>query len=321
MKIAQFAAFGRPEEVLRCVEVDDVGAPAPDEAVVDVLVFPINPADLLTVEGRYAVRPPLPARLGAECVGRVIARGRDVHDLAEGDLVIPLDRENWVQRKKSKATQLVKVPSGVDLLQLAMLKVNPPTAHLMMTKYVALQPGDWLIQDAANSGVGSNLIRLARAGGIHTVNVVRREELVAPLQAMGADVVLVDGDDLAARVQAAGAGPIRLAIDAIGGEAVMRLADCLAEGGTVVNYGLLSGTPCMLGAHQTIFKSITLTGFWLQKNLTAMARADLEALYGDLAARVADGTLRGPARMSSRTQPNCSIWRITGCFQAMRCWR
>jgi len=122
--------------------------------------------------------------------------------------------------------------------------------------------------------------------------VVRRQELVAPLQAMGADLVLVDGDDLAARVQAAGAAPIRLAIDAIGGEAVMRLADCLADGGTVVNYGLLSGKPCMLGAQQTIFKSITLTGFWLQKALTAMARADLESLYADLAARVADGALR-----------------------------
>lgn len=57
MKIAQFSAFGKPEEVLRCVDADDVGAPAQDEAVIDVLAFPINPADLLTVEGRYAVRP------------------------------------------------------------------------------------------------------------------------------------------------------------------------------------------------------------------------------------------------------------------------
>ena len=73
---------------------------------------------------------------------------------------------------------------------------------------------------------------------------------------------------------------------------MLRLADCLAEGGTVVNYGLLSGQPCQLGAHHTIFKGITLTGFWLQKALTAMARPDVEALYADLAARIADGTLR-----------------------------
>jgi trans-2-enoyl-CoA reductase len=122
--------------------------------------------------------------------------------------------------------------------------------------------------------------------------VVRRESLVRPLAALGANLVVVDGEDLAERVRAGtGGAPLKLAIDAIGGEIVMRLADCLAEGGTVVNYGLLSGKPCMLGAHHTIFKGITLTGFWLQKALTAMARAALEKLYGDLAERVRTGAL------------------------------
>jgi NADPH:quinone reductase-like Zn-dependent oxidoreductase len=106
-------------------------------------------------------------------------------------------------------------------------------------------------------------------------------------------VVVVDGADLAERVRhATGGGAIRLAIDAIGGDMVLRLADCLAEGGTIVNYGLLSGQPCQLGAHHTIFKGITLTGFWLQKSLTAMARPDLETLYRGLAGRIADGTLK-----------------------------
>jgi NADPH:quinone reductase-like Zn-dependent oxidoreductase len=116
--------------------------------------------------------------------------------------------------------------------------------------------------------------------------------LAAPLEAIGADVVVVDGADLAERVRAVTGGtPPRLAIDAIGGSVVMRLADCLAEGGTVVNYGLLSGEPCMLAGHHTVFKGITLTGFWLQKMLSAMARRDLESLYADLASRVRSGAL------------------------------
>jgi hypothetical protein len=143
------------------------------------------------------------------------------------------------------------VPADADPHQLAMLKVNPATALMMLRNYVDLQPGDWVIQDAANSGVGSNLIRLAGADGVRTVNVVRRAALAAPLEAIGADVVVVDGADLAERVRAVTGGtPPRLAIDAIGGSVVMRLADCLAEGGTVVNYGLLSGEPCMLAGHQ-----------------------------------------------------------------------
>ena len=292
MKQVQFTAFGVPHEVAACVDVPDVGAPGADEVVIEVLAFPINPADLLTMSGGYAVRPQLPATLGAECVGRIAAVGSNVQHLAVGERVINLGRDNWCQRRKVPAAQALKVPADADLLQLAMLKVNPATALLMLRNYVDLQPGDWVIQDAANSGVGTNLIRLAKVDGIRTVNVVRRESLVAPLRDIGADVVVVDGDDLAERVrQATGGASIRLAIDAIGGAMVLRLADCLAEGGTVVNYGLLSGEPCQLGAHHTIFKSITLTGFWLQKALTAMARPDLEALYADLAARVADGTL------------------------------
>ena len=292
MKQVQFTAFGAPHEVAACVDVPDVGAPGPDEVVIEVLAFPINPADLLTITGGYAVRPKLPATLGAECVGRIAAVGSEVRDLAVGDRVINLGRDNWCQRRKVPAAQALEVPADADLLQLAMLKVNPATALMMLRNYVELQPGDWVIQDAANSGVGTNLVRLARADGIRTVNVVRRASLVEPLQAIGADVVVVDGADLAERVRQATGGAIRLAIDAIGGEIVMRLADCLAEGGTVVNYGLLSGQPCQLGAHHTIFKGVTLTGFWLQKSLTAMARPDLETLYGGLAARIADGTLR-----------------------------
>jgi trans-2-enoyl-CoA reductase len=293
MKQVQFTAFGTPHEVAECVEVPDVGAPGPDEVVIEVEAFPINPADLLTMTGNYAVRPQLPATLGAECVGRITAVGADVRRLAPGDRVINLGRDNWCQRRKVAAAQALKVPADADVLQLAMLKVNPATALLMLRNYVELQPGDWVIQDAANSGVGTNLIRLAKADGIRTVNVVRRGALTKPLQVIGADRVVVDGADLAERVrEATGGVAIRLAIDAIGGAMALRLADCLAEGGTVVNYGLLSGEPCQLGAHHTIFKSITLTGFWLQKALTSMARPDLEALYGDLAARIADGTLR-----------------------------
>jgi NADPH:quinone reductase-like Zn-dependent oxidoreductase len=291
MKQVRFAAFGLPQEVASCADVAEVGAPGSGEVVVDVEAFPINPADLLTMTGGYAVRPELPATLGAEAVGRISAVGSEVQDRSVGDRVILLARENWCQQRRVPAAQVLKVPAAADVLQLAMLKVNPATALLMLKNYVLLRPGDWVIQDAANSGVGTSLIRLAKADGLHTVAVVRRPSLVAPLEAIGADLVVVDGDDLAERVSAAGAGPIRLAIDGVGGEAVMRLADCLAEGGTVVNYGLLSGKPCMLGAHQTIFKGITLTGFWLQKNLTSMARADLEALYAGLAGRVADGTL------------------------------
>lgn len=292
MKRVQFSAFGNPADVIEAVEVDEPPAPGADEAAFDVEAFPINPADLLTVQGRYAERPPLPATLGAECLGRVTAVGANVRHLSVGDRVINMGRDNWCQRQCVRAGQLVPVPGDGDPLQLAMLKVNPATALLMLKSYVDLEPGDWVIQDAANSGVGQCLIRFARAEGIHTLNVVRRSELIAPLEALGADAVLVDGPDLAeqARVVTHGKGA-RLAIDAVGGTAVTRLADCLADGGTAVNYGLLSGHNCEMTSFQLVFRRLTLTGFWLVPHLTAMTTDRRTALYADLAQRIASGQL------------------------------
>jgi NADPH:quinone reductase-like Zn-dependent oxidoreductase len=234
--------------------------------------------------------------VGSESVGRIAAVGAAVGHLQVGDRVINMDRDNWAQQRKVKAARAIKMPEGVDVLQLAMLKVNPATARLMLRDYVALQAGDWVIQDAANSGVGQNLIRLlirlAKADGIRTVNIVRREELIEPLKAIGADAVVVDGPDLVEAVRAETEGTAKLAIDAVAGPATLRIADCLADGGTVVNYGLLSGEPCMLGSHHAVFRGITLTGFWLVRSLGAMAPEEILALYGDLAGRIAAGDLR-----------------------------
>lgn len=293
MKIVEFASFGTPHEVAACVEAPDPKPCAEDEVIVEVEAFPINPADLLGISGKYAVRPPLPATPGAECVGRIVAVGAGVDELAVGDRVLPLSRENWVQRSKIKAAQALKMPAEADTLQLAMLKVNPATALCMLRDYVSLEPGAWLIQDAANSGVGTSLIALAKADGVKTVNVVRREELIAPLTALGADVVVVDGEDLAGRVaEATGGADIKLAIDAVAGDICLRLAECLGQGGTIVNYGMLSDRPCQVSPYHVVFKEITLTGFWLATVLPARSREELVALYGDLAGRVVGGELR-----------------------------
>ncbi len=293
MKIVEFARFGIPHRVCACVEASEPGVPAEDEVAIEVEAFPINPVDLLTIEGAYATRPELPATPGSESVGRLTAVGAAVAGLAPGDRVINLGRNNWAQRLRVKAAAVLKVPGDADALQLAMLKINPATALSMLRDYVALEPGDWVIQDAANSGVGTYLIALARAEGLHTVNVVRREGLSAPLEALGAEVVVVDGADLAGRVAAAtGGADIKLGIDAVAGEASGRLAECLAEGATLVNYGMLSGKPCTIDPHLVVFRGITLTGFWLAKVLGGAARAEVEALYGELVGRVAEGSLR-----------------------------
>jgi mitochondrial enoyl-[acyl-carrier protein] reductase / trans-2-enoyl-CoA reductase len=292
MKVVQFNAFGAAHEVARIVDCPEPESLDAGEVLVEVEAFPINPVDLLTIAGSYAVRPPLPAVPGSEALGRVIAIADGVSHVAAGDRVLMMSRENWVQRKKIKANEAIRIDVDADPLQLAMLKINPPTAYLMMTRFQELAKGDWLIQNAANSGVGTCLISFARAQGVRTVNVVRRAELMAPLTERGADLVLVDGPDLDERVRAAiGTDRLALGIDAVAGDATGRLAQCLSDGGVVVNYGMLSDMPCAVDPHQIVFHEITLTGFWLVRFLTAMSTDEKTSLYAELAGRVASGEL------------------------------
>jgi NADPH:quinone reductase-like Zn-dependent oxidoreductase len=293
MKSAQLSAIGPAEKTVRCIDVQDPGAPGAGEVLVDVVACSINPADILIIEGEYATKPTPPCALGIEGAGTVAAVGAGVTNLKIGDKVMSLGRTNWTQRIRDKAETFVRLPKEVDLAQAAMLKVNVATAHLMLTQYVELKRGDWVIQNAANSGVGVDLIRLAHADGIRTVNVVRRASLVDALKKLGADVVIVDGPDLAQRVaKETGGAAIRLGIDAVAGAATGRLAQCVAEGGTVVNYGLMSGEPCQIDAFQFLFRDIHLAGFWLAKLMRGMKFDEIQAMYGKLGARLLDGTIQ-----------------------------
>jgi trans-2-enoyl-CoA reductase len=294
MKKVEITDYGTPETVARCVEAPDVAAPGPGEIVFDVLAFPINPADISFCRGSYRLRPQLPATPGAECVGRVTAVGSGVADIRPGDLVIHMQRENWVQRRRIPAADAIPLPAGLDLAQAAMLRINPATALLLLEDHAALQPGDWVIQDVANSAVGRHLIVLAKAKGVHTVNVVRRDDVTGELKALGADIVLTDGPDLAGRAQqATGGTPIRLGIDAVSGEACKRVAESVAEGGVVVSYGSMSGADPVM-SRAALSRGVRLTAFTLGDGLAKRTTAQVRALYGDLAAKIRDGVLKAP---------------------------
>jgi trans-2-enoyl-CoA reductase len=287
--------YGTPRDVARTADVADVGEPGPDEVVFDVLAFPINPADMWFCRGSYRLKPPLPATPGAECVGRVTAVGAAVRHVKKGDLVINLQRENWAQRRKVKGDDAIPLPAGIDLKQAAMVRINPPTAQLMLSDFVDLNAGDWVIQNVANSAVGRLLIVLARQRGLRTVNVVRRAELADELKALGADIVIVDGDNLAQRVAKQTAeARIMLGVEAIGGAATGRLADCITTDGTLVHYGSMSGEDPEVGRSNFIYRGVRLTGFMLGRFLAKRSPEKIREIYARLAAQVMAGKLQAP---------------------------
>jgi trans-2-enoyl-CoA reductase len=228
---------------------------------------PINPADLNQIEGKYPVRPELPATPGFEGAGVVVDLGPNVTNIAVGDLVIvPHDVGTWRDAVAVKAEDLVVVPAGIEPVDAATLKINPMTAWRLLHDYVDLQKGDWLIQNAANSAAGRAVIQIARELGYKTVNVVRRAELIDELRAEGGDDVLVDGENLREEVKnATGGAPIRLGLNAVGGDSALRLANCLAPGSTLVTFGAMSLQPLRIPNGLLIFKDLRFRGIWINK--------------------------------------------------------
>lgn len=288
-----------PQDVIEAVEFEEP-ALQDGQVLIELLAAPINPSDVLTLTGQYGILPPLPSVGGNEGVGKVVKHGPGVDSPAIGQTVLlPVGIGTWATHMIAPAKGLVALPNGVDPVQLSMITINPPTASLMLSEFVELQQGDWVIQNAANSGVGSYLIALAKLRGLKTVNVVRTEAQAKALLDAGADVALVDGvvdgASLAKRVkQATDGASIKLGIDAVGGSATSRLGECLADGGTVVNYGAMSGDPCTLPPTLIIFKDITVRGFWLAKWFRTASPEQQKQLFGNIIGLIAAGKLAAP---------------------------
>jgi NADPH:quinone reductase-like Zn-dependent oxidoreductase len=295
MQAIQIEAFGNPAEVLKVVDIPDVGAPAAGEVVIALEASPINMSDLLMISGRYGYRPKLPSVMGTEGVGRVIAVGSDVKHLKQGDrTLLPYPAPAWAERIKTDASRLRPLPNG-DVHQLAMLGINPPTAYLLLTDFVNLPPGSWVIHNSANSGVGRALIPIAKSLGLKTANVVRREDVVAEITAIGGDVVLVDGPDLGKRVAAeTGNAEIALAVDGVGDTSTTNLLGCLAEKGVHVFYSAISGKPPVVPATQFIFRDITMRGFWLAHWFNRAKPEQITEMYDRLTPLVASGAISAP---------------------------
>ncbi|PYK55480.1 MAG: alcohol dehydrogenase [Verrucomicrobia bacterium] len=263
---AVYETHGNPADVLH-VESRPWPTPAAGEVIVKMRAAPINPADLNQIEGKYPVRAELPATPGFEGAGVIVDVGTKIKGLTNGSLVIlPHNVGTWREAVAVNADELVVVPEGIKPVHAAMLKINPMTAWRLLHDYVDLARGNWLIQNAANSAAGRAVIQIARELGYKTVNIVRRSELIDELRAEGGDVVLIDSENLRHAVEDAIAGPpIRLGLNAVGGESALRLANCLAPGSTLVTYGAMSLQPLKIPNGLLIFKDLRFRGIWINK--------------------------------------------------------
>jgi NADPH:quinone reductase-like Zn-dependent oxidoreductase len=302
-KYVSYSQIGNPADVLE-VKTEASRALKKGEVRVQVLAAPINPSDVLQIAGNYGVDAILPARPGSEGVGRVKEISSGVKTLKVGQLVLLASGSTWAEEQVGPAEGFLPLPDlgpiSADVIeQLAMSAVNPLTALLMLNSFEDIEEGQWIAQSAANSAVGGYVIQLAKQRGIKTVNIVRREGLAEGLLAKGADIVLIDGPDLAKQIaKATDNASIRLALDPVGGDTYARLAESLGYGGTLVAYGFLSGKPPMLNTGQLIFNDTRLRGFWLYKWYQTATIQEKQEVFGQVIPLIVNGTLK--ANIDSR---------------------
>ncbi len=267
MKAAVFDAFGEPSHVLKARDVP-TPTPGPGQVRARMIASPVNPSDLLVVQGLYGVLPTLPAIPGFEGVGVVDQVGPGLLGrLVKGKRVAVINSAggNWAEYAVIPARQARPIPDAIPDEQAAAFFVNPATVLALARHVLRVPKGAWLLQGAAGSTLGRMIIKLGRHDGFKTLNVVRRAEAMAELKALGGDAVIASSDgpiEDQVRAITGGAG-VRYAIDPVGGATGMGLFRSLGEGGRLVLYGTLSGEPIPVDPRLVISGRRTIEGFWL----------------------------------------------------------
>jgi NADPH:quinone reductase-like Zn-dependent oxidoreductase len=218
---------------------EDLPTPQDGEARVKILAAGVAYADVGVRLGTYPVpesgrRPVSP---GYDIVGVVDALGSGVSGISVGQPVAALTIVGgYAQYFCLPASELVRVPAGLDPAQAVSLVLNYVTAYQMLHRVAAVQAGDWILVHGAAGGVGTALIELGKLVGLRILGTASagKQDLVAQ---MGAVAINYQTDDFVARVKQETGQGVASAYDPIGPENYARSYQALRPGGILVTYG------------------------------------------------------------------------------------
>ncbi|KAJ3091773.1 hypothetical protein HK102_013479 [Quaeritorhiza haematococci] len=290
--------------------------PTPSDVKIKFITFPINPADINQIQGTYPVQPRLEDDNGYvpgnEGLAEVVEVGDAVKDLAVGDWVIPATPGfgTWRKYASCKPNEVIKLDKrGISPVAAATITVNPCTAYRMLRDFVPLKPGDVVIQNGANSGVGQAVIQLCKAWGLKSVNVVRDRpnlgELVTSLRDLGATEVVTDTELRKSSVESMlkELGSPKLALNCVGGKSATNLARLLGHSGCMVTYGGMSKEPVTIPTSLLIFRNLTFNGFWMTRWYNEHSIEEKGQMLDDLLNMMRKGEFAEPAHVKVDWSP------------------
>ncbi|WP_201587430.1 zinc-binding dehydrogenase [Psychrobacter jeotgali] len=296
MRTATYNTFGTPSEVL---SISDSATPEPKdhEVRIKTILSSIHNHDLVTIKGEYGNKPDLPATGGSEAVGVIDTLGKDVEGFEKGQRVVVSGVQGtWADYFIAPASKLIPIPDTIDDEMAAQLIAMPMSALLLM-EFLNIEPGQWIIQNAANGAVGESMAMLAPTRNINTINLVRSKESEQELIDLGIteNNVVTDNDDWKEQVKKiVGDAEISGAVDAVGGKSGGELVSLLGKYGSMASLGAVSGQPLMLNPSHLIFNLTKVKGFWASDMMQQISGDDMQRLTKELIKNAANGTLKLP---------------------------
>ncbi len=257
MQAVRIHEFGGPEAL--CIEELATPCPRAGEALVKLEAVGVNFIDTYQRKGLYPV--PLPATLGLEGAGSVVATGPEVRSIKPGDRVAFADvRGAYAECVAAPEQRLVPIPDGVSADTAAAAMLQGMTAHYLSQTTCKLGAQDRCLIHAAAGGVGLLLIQMARNAGAFVIGTCSSEAKAELASAAGADaVILYTEQDFKTEVQRITAGEgVTVAYDSVGKATFEDSLDCLARRGRMVLYGNASGpvtecNPASLASRGSLF--------------------------------------------------------------------
>jgi mitochondrial enoyl-[acyl-carrier protein] reductase / trans-2-enoyl-CoA reductase len=298
-KAVQLTNYHSGSPQLDIVELP-VPTPGAGEVLVKMQLRPVNPADgfvFMTVyPGFIPSKDNANPIAGLEGTGVVEAVGEGVSKFTAGQRVVGAPfpsvqsgNGTWQQYLVAPEDSLVAVPDNVSDESAAQFFINPVTV-VGMLNVLDIPAGEYLIQTAAGSVLGRQMIQVCKHKGIKTINVVRRAEQVEELKSLGADEVIVSTEeDIPARVnEITGGKGAYGAIECVGGDLFAQITASVRPGGTVIIYGAMSGLTATFDIPSVLFRGVSIRGFWLIPYVDSLAKEEREKCMNDVMQLLAD---------------------------------
>jgi NADPH2:quinone reductase len=242
-KVVRLHRYGGPEAL--SIEDLDPGPPGTGELQIRHTAIGLNYIDVYDRTGLYPLE--LPAVLGREAAGVVIATGKKVKDFRPGQRVAYVHSQPgaYSELRNVPAERVVRVPSGISDQEAAALMLKGLTAHYLLRRTFRVQRGDSILVHAAAGGVGLLLCQWARALGALVIGVVGSDAKAELARKNGCRKVLISGrDELVPAVRKLTHGEgVAVVYDSVGKDTFMESLDCLRPRGMMVSYGNASGPP------------------------------------------------------------------------------